>query len=229
LEALKTLRQAVAIAPNSETAWDLLGYVYHYTGLLDLAETAYDRSMDLNPTTIRIQWMHARMHLYQGRPEESEEDMRHVLAANPNQFKVLAYLGEFLYYQDKFEEADKALTKAVELGRGSGDQAPALLAAFLYASQGQRNRIDAEVFHIKPEQTIDGDRAYWLGGIYALLGDRTQALVWLRRAIALGNHNYPWFQRDKNYRNLRGDPEYQKIMEEVREHLEQYRKAVAAD
>jgi serine/threonine protein kinase/tetratricopeptide (TPR) repeat protein len=229
LEALKALRQAVAIAPNSETAWDLLGYLYHYTGLLDLAETAYDRSMDLNPTTIRIQWMHARMHLYQGRPEESEEDMRRVLAANPNQFKVLAYLGEFLYYEGKYDEAEKALSRAVELGRGSGDEAPPVLAAFLYASRGQRDKIDPVIFQHKPEQYVDGDGAYWLGGVYAMLGEKKQALAWLRRAVTLGNHNYPWFQRDKNYNNLRNDPEYQKIMEEVRDHLEQYRKAVAAD
>jgi serine/threonine-protein kinase len=169
------------------------------------------------------------MHLYQGRPEESEEGMRRVLAASPNQFKVLAYLGEFLYYQDKNDEAEKVLTKAVELGRGSGDEAPPILAAFLYASRGQRDKIDPVVFQHKPEQYVDGDGAYWIGGVYAMLGDKKQALAWLRRAVALGNHNYPWFQRDKNYNNLRNDPEYQKIMEEVRDHLDQYRKAVAAD
>jgi len=229
LEALKALRQAGTLAPNSDILWDWLGYLYHYTGLLDLAEQSYDHSLELNPTTIRIHWMHARMHLYQGRPEESEQEMRRVLAANPDQFKAMAYLGEFLYYQDKLDEADKVLTRAVELGRGSGDDAPPLLAAFLYASRGQRDRIDPSVFHRKPEDTVDGDGAYWIGGVYAMLGERQQAFVWLRRAVALGNHNYPWFQRDKNYNSLRKDPEYQKIMEEVRGHLDEYRKAVAAD
>ena len=229
LEALKALRQAATIAPNSETAWDLLGYLYHYTGMLDLAETAYDRSVDLNPTTIRIHWMHARMHLYQGRPEESEEEMKRLLSANPDQFKALAYLGEFLYYEGKYDEAEKALSRAVELGRSSGDEAPPILAAFLYASRGQRDKIDPILFKHKPEQYVDGDGAYWIGGVHAMLGDKKEALAWLRRAVALGNHNYPWFQRDKNYNNLRNDPEYQKIMEEVRDHLEQYRKAIAAD
>jgi serine/threonine-protein kinase len=229
LEALKTLRQAVTMAPNSETAWDLLGYLYHYTGMLDLAETAYDRSVDLNPTTIRIHWMHARMHLYQGRPEESEEEMKRLLSANPDQFKALAYLGEFLYYEGKYDEAEKALSRAVELGRSSGDEAPPILAAFLYASRGQRDKIDPILFKHKPEQYVDGDGAYWIGGVHAMLGDKKEALAWLRRAVALGNHNYPWFQRDKNYNNLRDDPEYQKIMEEVRDRLEQYRKAIAGD
>ncbi len=229
LEALKVLRQATTLAPNSETGWDLLGYLYHYTGLLDLAEKAYDRSIDLNPTTTRIHWMHARMHLFQGRPQEAEQEMKRILAANPDQFKALAYMGEFLYYEDKLDEAEKALTRAAELGRNSGDEAPPMLAAFLYASRGQRDRIDPAIFRYHPEDFVDGDGAYWLGGIFAMLGDKEQALTWLRRAVKLGNHNFPWFQRDKNYSSLRNDPEYQKIMEEVRGHLEEYRRAVGAE
>jgi len=101
-----------------------------------------------------------------------------------------------------------------------------VLAAFLYASQGQRTRIDPAVFGVMPGQVFDGDRAYWNAGIYALLGNRDQAITWLRRAVALGNHNYPWFQRDKNFNSLRNDPEYQRIMEDVRGHLAEYRQAV---
>ena len=226
LEAIKTLRQATTVAPNSELAWDLLGYVYHYAGLLDLAESAYDRSIELNPTTIRVHWMHARMHLYQGRPQESEQEMRRVLVNNPDQFKALSYLGEFLYYDDKPDEAEPVFARAIELGRNSGDYSPLILAAFLYASKGEKSKIDPLVFRFRPEQVIDGDQAYWTGGVYALLGDKAQALAWLKRAVQLGNHNYPWFQRDRNYNSLRNDPEYQTIMEEVRGHLAQYRKAV---
>ena len=70
---------------------------------------------------------------------------------------------------------------------------------------------------------IDGDYAYWTGGIHALLGEKEQALAWLRRAVDLGNHNYPWFQKDKNYDSLRGDPEYQRIMADIKGHWEKYR------
>src|SRR2546430_6200637 len=42
-----------------------------------------------------------------------------------------------------------------------------------------------------------------------------------RRAVELGNHNYPWFQKDRNYDTVRSDPEYQKIMDGVREHWEE--------
>ncbi|MBZ5650709.1 MAG: protein kinase [Acidobacteriia bacterium] len=221
-EALKTLRRATMIAPHNDVAWDLLGYVCHYAGLLDEGERAYQRSVELNPTTVRIYWMHARLLLQQGHADKAEQEVRKVLAAHPDQFKAMAYLGEFLYYQDKREEAATVLARSYELGRNSGDSSPIVMAGFLYASQGQREKIDPMVFRVKPDQIIDGDVAYWIGGIYALLGERQQALAWLRRAVQVGNHNYPWFQRDKNWDRLRNDPDYQRIMEEVRHSWEGY-------
>ena len=117
LEAVPSLRRATKLAPNSEFAWDMFGYLCHYTGLDDIAEQAYRRSEELNPTTPRIYWMHARMLLYQGRTEEAEREMRQALAAHPGHFKVMAFLGNFLYYENKLDEAESELSRAVELGK----------------------------------------------------------------------------------------------------------------
>jgi serine/threonine-protein kinase len=221
-EAIRTLRQAVTLAPNSEDAWDLLGYAYHYAGLIDQAEQAYRRSRELNPTTARIYWMHARMLLYQGKPDQAEQVMRQALAAHPDQFKVLAFLGEFLYYQGKTAEAEPYLTRAVQLGANSDDQVPLWLSAFLYASRGERQKIDPRLLRYKTQDIVDGDAAYWAGSMYALLGDRLQAIQWVKRAVELGNLNYPWFQRDKNWDKLRNDPEYQRVMAQVHRQWLQY-------
>jgi len=228
VEAIQSLKQGLRLAPNSEEIHQALGYVFHYTGLLELGEQEYRRCIELNPAALQRHWMHARMLLFLGRPQEGEQELRLLLAANPAQFKAMAYFGEILYYEGKSTEAEKNLARAVELSRGTGDNAPPLLAAFLYASRGERNKIDAQIFKDQPAETIDGDQAYWLGGIYSLLGDKQRALAWLRRAVELGNHNYPWFQRDNNWDNLRGDPEYQRIMGEVRGHWEHYRELFGA-
>ena len=227
-EAIRRLRQAVVEAPNSEFAWDLLGYVYHYAGLDELAERAYRRSLELDPTTPRIYWMHSRMLLYLGKVQEAEQGIRQALAIHPNQFKAMAYLGEFLYYQGRLEEAEPILRRAVELGRDSGDEVAVLMSAFLYAARGQRDKIDSNLLREKPENVADGDRAYWIGSVYALLGDKTQALAWLRRAIDLGNHNYPWFVRDKNYDKLRGDRDYERMLTETRNYADKYRQEFGA-
>jgi len=228
MEAIQTLRQAMTLAPNSEWVWDQLGYVYHYAGLDDAAEKAFRRSVELNPTTTRIHWMHGRALLYVGRAHEAEQEIRQALAENPNHFKAMAFLGKFLYYQGKLDEAEPVLKRAVELGRDNGDNSAQVMAAFLYASRGQRDKIDPRILKSRPAEVIDGDIAYWTGGIHALLGEKEQALAWLRRAVEVGNHNYPWFQKDKNYDSLRGDPEYQRIMAEVRQHWEQYKHAFGA-
>jgi len=227
-EAIPRLRQAVVQAPNSEFAWDLLGYVYHYAGLDELAERAYRRSLELDPTTPRIYWMHSRMLLYLGRVQEAEQGVRQALAIHPDQFKAMAYLGEFLYYQGRSDEAEPILRRAVELSRDSGDEIALWYSGFLYAGRGQRDKIDPSIFREKPELVADGDRAYWIGSIYALLGERPQAVAWLQRAMDLGNHNYPWFVRDKNWDKLRGDRDYERIMVEIRNHHDRYQQEFGA-
>ena len=227
-EAIRRLRQAVVQAPNSEFAWDLLGYVYHYAGLDEFAERAYRRSLELDPTTPRIYWMHSRMLLYLGKVKEAEQGVRQALEIHPEQFKAMAYLGEFLYYQGRTEEAEPILERAVALGRDSGDSAGVLMSAFLYASRGQRDKIDPNLFREKPENVADGDRAYWIGSVYALLGEKPQALAWLRRAIDLGDHNYPWFVQDKNWDKLRGDRDYERMLAETRNYADKYRQEFGA-
>ena len=227
-EAIRSGRRGVALAPSSDYAYDMLGYAYHYAGLVELAEQAYRRSVELNPTTPRIHWMHGRMLLYVDRAHDAELEMRQTMASNPNQYRVAAFLGEFLYYQGKLDEARQYLERGVALRSGSSDDAPLIMAAFLYASLGERGKIDPSLFQARPQNVIDGDFAYWLGGMYALLGEKKEALVWLRRTDELGNHNYPWFQRDKNWNNLHSDAEYQRILAGIKGHWEKYRSEFGA-
>jgi serine/threonine protein kinase/Tfp pilus assembly protein PilF len=223
-EAIRTLKRAVALAPNHETAWQMLGYSSYYAGLNERAEQAYQRVIELDPAPPQPHWMHARMLLYCGKTDAAEQEMRQVVAANPDQFKALAYFGGLLYYEGKLDEAEPILDRAVVLTRESDDDASRMMAAFLYASRHQREKIAPRLLQYRPEEIIDGDSAYWLGGIYALLGDRDHALAWLKRTVALGDVDYPWFARDKNYDSLRSDPEYQSIMAGVRQRWEAYKK-----
>jgi tetratricopeptide (TPR) repeat protein len=135
----------------------------------------------------------------------------------------MAFLGEFLYYQGEDAEAEQWLKRAVEARGASGDDVPLILAGFLYASRGERAKIDPHVLSYKPSDLIDGDTAYWVGGVHCMVGDRQEALALLRRAVELGNHNYPWFMRDKNWDKLRSDPEYQAVLKEVEGYWQHYR------
>jgi len=222
-DGIPILRQVVALAPNHELGWQMLAYSYYYAGLNEKAEQGYRRVLELNPLPPQPHWMHARMVLYMGRTAEAEAEMREIVAKNPDQYKALAYFGCMLYYGGKFDEAEVNLERAVKLSGKSSDYTASIMAAFLYASRKQRDKIDPRIFQTRPEQVIDADQASWTAGIYAMLGERQAALAHLRRALALGDVNYPWFERDKNYDSLRGDPEFQAIMADVKKRWEEYR------
>ena len=219
-DGIRTLRRSVELGPNSDGTWDMLGYAYHFSGLLDLGESAYRRARDLNPTSRRLRWMHARMLLYLGRTGEAVEEMS--FARTLEHAKARAYLAKFLYYDGRMEEAERLFASALQLNEGEQEPSVQTLAAYICAAQGERQRIDPWILALNPAHSMDGDQAYWIGGIFALLGEKEQSLAWLRRAVALGNHNYPWFRRDTNYDGLRGDPDYEQIVATVRRDWERY-------
>jgi TolB-like protein/predicted Ser/Thr protein kinase len=221
-KAIRQLRQAAADAPNVPYLWDHLGYAYHYAGLDELAEQAFRHSRELNPSPPRITWMHGRMLLYLGRAHEAAEQVRAALERNPNQYKLMAFLGYFLYYDGRLDEAERWVHRSVEKSGGTGDDTPAMFAAYLYASRGERDKIDSRILNYRPEGIVDGDEAEWIGDVYALLADKPKAMAFLRRAVQLGDHNYPWFQRDKNWDKLRSDPDFQSLMYEVEGYWKQY-------
>lgn len=97
-----------------------------------------------------------------------------------------------------------------------------VLSAIVHASRGERDKINPQFFRYKPEDIVDGDLAEWIGAAYALLNEKETALAFLRQAVQRGNHNYPWFQRDKSWDKLRGDAEYQRILSEVEGYWKRY-------
>jgi tetratricopeptide (TPR) repeat protein len=210
------------LAPNSPVAWKYLGYACHYAGLTDQAEAAFRRGRDLDPTPAQAYWMHGRMLLYQGKAHEAEEEVRRALERHPDQYKLLTLLGVFLYYQGKSDEALQVLSRAVQISGPQAEEEPMVFSAMVHASRGERDQINPRFFHYKPEEIVDGDLAEWIGAIYALLGEKQPALAWLRQAVKRGNQNFPWFQRDKNWDKLRGDPEFQQIMLEVEGYWKHY-------
>jgi eukaryotic-like serine/threonine-protein kinase len=223
-EALRVLRKGLTLAPNNDTAWQMYGYANYYAGLNEHAEKAYARVIQINPGLLQPHWMHARMLLYEGRAPEAEQEMRTLLATNPDQYKALAQLGEFLYYEGKTDEAEQVLDRAVKAGGATSDDVPRLIAAVVYAARKEPQKIDPRLLRFRPDEVIDGDYAYYLAGVYALLGKREESLVWLKRTAALGDVNYPWFERDKNFDGLRNDLEYQAIMAGVKSRWEEYKR-----
>ena len=89
--------------------------------------------------------------------------------------------------------------------------------ALCYVQLGDR----AKAASFIQEETLaaaeaDGEMAYRLATYFAVDGDESEALHWLRRAIYLGNENYPWFTKNPAWRNLQGHSDFERILEDLK-------------
>jgi serine/threonine-protein kinase len=86
-----------------------------------------------------------------------------------------------------------------------------------YVQQGER----AHAAALLKDDTLaaaeaDSEMAYRLATYFAVEGDSSEALHWLRRAIYLGNENYPWFQKNPGWNNLRTNADFERILEDLK-------------
>jgi serine/threonine-protein kinase len=58
--------------------------------------------------------------------------------------------------------------------------------------------------------------AYRLATYFALDGDATEALYWLRKAIYLGNENYPWFSSNPAWSKLAANEDLAKVLSRLK-------------
>ena len=89
--------------------------------------------------------------------------------------------------------------------------------ALCYVQLGDREKAASFIL----EETLaaaeaDGEMAYRLATYFAVDGDESEALHWLRRAIYLGNENYPWFTKNPAWRNLTGHSDFERILEDLK-------------
>jgi tetratricopeptide (TPR) repeat protein len=65
---------------------------------------------------------------------------------------------------------------------------------------------------------MDHLAAYSFGVAYAQMGKHEQALKWLTRAVETGLPCYPWFEKDPLLDGMRGIPDFQQLMENLKKY-----------
>jgi tetratricopeptide (TPR) repeat protein len=130
-----------------------------------------------------------------------------------------------LYYTGKTDAAAALMEENLDQHPNIHGVRP-FMAMFLSA-QGKHEEARAQLnSSVIRNAEVDPDIAYSVASVYALEGMRPEALDWLARAIALGNENLNCFESDPNWTSLRGDPEFLKLMAQVRaSHAQQTRAA----
>jgi tetratricopeptide (TPR) repeat protein len=192
------------------------GQTLRIDGMYEEALEQFNLSLRMNPSNAAMIYNHrARVYQYQNQLELAGEEIEKGLTLEPRQPLLRISLG---YQQMRLGDLNKAvetLENVVSDERSLRIVFPTI--ALCYVQLGDRQKAASFIL----EETLsaaeaDSEMAYRLATYFALEGDESEALHWLRRAIYLGNENYPWFSKNPAWRNLVGHTDFERILEDLK-------------
>ena len=220
-QAVPLLRSALRDSPNNAEAHWELGYAYRFGGMLEESVEECEKARQNNPQ-VKINSSAMNSYLYLGEYEKFLQS----LPANDAPY-ILFYRGLGEYYLNHHQQAARDFDRAYE---GDSSLLPAMVGKALSDSIQHDNTRGLKLLQQTEDQieergVSDAEGMYKVAQAYAVLGDKTSALHVLRHSIGGGFFCYPYFVRDPLLQTLRGDPEFQTLMEQAQHRHEQFKVA----
>jgi len=206
----------LASARNDWNVQMVAGIALRGDGMYDEALAVFSTSLKLNPANAPILYNHrARVYHYQNQIELAGDELEKGLALEPRHPLLRTSNGYQQMRLGNLEAAIEILESVIADDPSLRIAVPTL--ALCYVQAGQRDRAAA----LLKDDTLaaaeaDSEMAYRLATYFAVEGDSSEALHWLRRAIYLGNENYPWFQKNPAWNNLRTNADFERILEDLK-------------
>ncbi len=206
----------LAGAANDWNVHMVAGIALRGDGMYEEALAHFSRALKLNPANAPILYNHrARVYHYQNQIELAGDELEKGLALEPRHPLLRTSAG---YQEMRLGHVDAAIEILEGVIRDDDSLRIAVpTLALCYVQAGARERAAA----LLKDDTLagaeaDSEMAYRLATYFAVEGDSSEALHWLRRAIYLGNENYPWFQKNPAWNNLRTNADFERILEDLK-------------
>jgi len=203
-------------AANDWNVHMVAGQTLRIDGLYEEALEQFNTSLRLNPSNAAILYnQRARVYQYQNQLELAGEEIEKGLTLEPRQPLLRISRGYQQMRMGDLHRAVQTLEQVVADESSLRIVFPTL--ALCYSLLGDRAQAASFIL----EETLaaaeaDGEMAYRLATYFAVDGDESEALHWLRRAIYLGNENYPWFSKNPAWRKLSGHTDFERILEDLK-------------
>lgn len=203
-------------AANDWNVHLVAGMTLRLDGMYDEAMREFNRALKLNPANAAVLYNHrARVYHYQNQLELADEELRKGLALEPRHPLLRTSLGYQQMRQGNMRAAIEILEEVIRDDDSMRIAIPTL--ALCYVQVGDRDKASSLI----TEESLaaaeaDSEMAYRLATYFAVEGDESEALHWLRRAIYLGNENYPWFQMNPSWSRLKGHSDFERILEDLK-------------
>jgi len=203
-------------AANDWNVHMVAGITLRIDGMYDEALEQFSSALKLNPANAALLYNHrARVYQYRNQLEVAGDELSKGLALEPRHPLLRTSAG---YQQMRLGNLHAAIAILEAVIRDDDSMRIAVpTLALCYVQVG--NRAQAE--SLLKDDTLaaaeaDSEMAYRLASYFAVEGDSSEALHWLRRAIYLGNENYPWFAKNPAWNNLKTNHDFERILEDLK-------------
>jgi serine/threonine-protein kinase len=203
-------------AANDWNVHMVAGITLRMDGMYEQALDQFNRSLSLNPSNAPVIYNHrARVYQYQNQLELAGEELDKGLTLEP---KHPLLRTSYAYQRMRLGD----LRQAIEILEGVIRDDDSMRIAYptlamCYAMAGERDRAASFIEEgSMAAAEADSEMAYRLATYFAVDGDESEALHWLRRAIYLGNENYPWFAKNPAWNRLHGHGDFERILEDLK-------------
>ena len=211
-------------AANDWNVHLVAGLTLRIDGLYEEALEQFNISLRQNPSNAAMIYNHrARVYQYQNQLELASDEIEKGLTLEPRQPLLRISKGYQQMREGQLSQAIETLEQVIHDDASLRIVFPTI--AMCYVQLGDRKRAAEFVL----EETLaaaeaDSEMAYRLATYFAVEGDASEALHWLRRAIYLGNENYPWFSKNPAWRGMTDNPDFHRILEDLKKSFKRNQK-----
>jgi serine/threonine protein kinase/tetratricopeptide (TPR) repeat protein len=210
------IEQLLRTSGNDWNVHSIAGITLRLDGMYEDALAQFNRSLQLNPSNAPAIYNHrARVYQYQNQLELAEEELQKGLTLEPKHSLLRTSLAYQHMRKGELQTAISLLETVIREDDSMRLAFPTL--AMCYVQVGQREKAASLIEEDSLSAAeADSEMAYRLATYFAVEGDESEALHWLRRAIYLGNENYPWFSKNPAWQRLHAHADFDRILEELK-------------
>jgi adenylate cyclase len=220
-QAFAASRRALELEPRMPEAYVAQACLLSMQNQVEPANEAFEEALKLNPSSFHANYMYGRHSFAAGEFEKARRLYEQAARLSPEQYLPYCMLEgalEKLGRLDESLEAGRRAMLAIErhLQREPGDGRALHLGAVTAAKLGDATRARALSERALAARPDEFATAYNLACAFTILGDRERALELLDRATQRGRGNLAWIEQDPDLDSLRGDPQFEAIVDRLR-------------
>jgi TolB-like protein len=216
-EAIATLEQVLEARPNLEQAHNRMCSICMHIGRFEEARLAFEGAQRANPKNLQIPARYvAETHLWSGDFTRAEKAGEAWIRESPGEPSAHSFYPQPPLMTGDLDLAEIRLNAGLKLR--PDDPLISSLQGILHARRGEAaSAIDCAMRALGvPLANGHFHHVYYqVACIYAVLGELHQAMAWLERSADTGFPCWPFFQVDPSLENLRGEPGFQRLIEDL--------------